>query len=81
MQIFWVLASAIPIIIAGLIILSALFFKTSRGFCLAGLVCIGELANNTLKHIFRIPRPEGACATTFGFPSGHSAFAAMVVTW
>ncbi|KAJ6242175.1 dolichyldiphosphatase 1 [Anaeramoeba flamelloides] len=34
-----------------------------------------------LKNIIRQPRPEGACRSSYGMPSGHSVFAIFFLVW
>ncbi len=81
LQGFWVLASVTPIILTLLIISLSLYQRTSRVFCFASIIVIGEISIVILKEIFRMPRPNGACSTTFGFPSGHAAGTTFVTTW
>ena len=60
-----------------------LFHKASgRKFLICFLVLLQTfIFVEPLKKIFKIGRPEGACSTTYGMPSGHSCFVVSMATW
>eukprot|EP00742_Colponemidia_sp_Colp-10_P000452 GILJ01000493.1.p1 GENE.GILJ01000493.1~~GILJ01000493.1.p1 ORF type:complete len:217 (+),score=7.86 GILJ01000493.1:110-760(+) len=77
-----VLFSVIPYLVATLVSICLVMFRTTRFFILAVLLLTQQILNEfILKRLYRMPRPNGACATTFGMPSSHSAFAALTFTW
>jgi len=44
-------------------------------------IFIQQIICASLKSVIAQARPVGACSTSYGYPSGHSGFAAAVVTW
>jgi membrane-associated phospholipid phosphatase len=81
-QFIWVASSVLPfVIILGLGIRLAKR-RTPRylliTICLVVQVAVNEVI---LKHLFKDPRPFGACSKSFGFPSGHASFASFFLTW
>eukprot|EP01017_Pseudomicrothorax_dubius_P031983 TRINITY_DN4138_c0_g1_i5.p1 TRINITY_DN4138_c0_g1~~TRINITY_DN4138_c0_g1_i5.p1 ORF type:complete len:253 (-),score=18.03 TRINITY_DN4138_c0_g1_i5:35-793(-) len=55
--------------------------KTTRGFCIFLLL----LAQYGITEVFKVGlqglRPQGACSTSFGRPSSHSAFVGSLAGW
>jgi len=78
----WVASSVLLVIIYIAIGLWTFVRRTSRAFFLLLILILQIILNEViLKRIFAQARPIGACATSYGLPSGHSAFAACLATW
>jgi len=77
----WVLSSVIPVIVFSALVLHSFCKRTSRGFFMFVALIIQQIIVGLLKQYFRQARPHGACSTSFGYPSGHSCFAAGLMTW
>lgn len=81
-EIVWLISSLLPPIIYAGLLLFTIFRRTSRvAFFLFNLAIIQLLNELILKRIVAESRPHGACSTSYGLPSGHSAFAASLITW
>jgi len=81
-ELVWLLGSLLPPIIYASLLLLTLMKRTSRiTFVLVNLAIIQILNELILKRLVAESRPHGACASSYGLPSGHSAFASAFVTW
>jgi len=59
-----------------------IFKRTSRVvFVLFNLAIIQLINELLLKKVLAESRPHGSCSSSYGLPSGHSAFAASFITW
>jgi len=45
------------------------------------MISVHQILIEIIKRILKKERPMGACSPSFGFPSGHSAFASSMLTW
>lgn len=71
-SLFFSLVSFIPYLIIFAFIGLSLVARGSRQIKMAVLLISGYLvADRILKNLIGMPRPPGACKTTFGFPSSH----------
>lgn len=71
-SIFFSLISFIPYIIIFLFIGLSLIMRGNRQIKLTILMVSAYiLADRIIKNIIAMPRPEGACKSTYGFPSSH----------
>lgn len=71
-SLFFSLVSFIPYIIIFLFIGLSILMRGSRQIKLAILmVSAYVLADRIIKNIVAMPRPDGACKATYGFPSSH----------
>ena len=69
---FFSLVSFIPYILIFLFIGLSLVLRGSRQIKMTLLLVSGYLiADRIIKNIVAMPRPVGACKTTYGFPSSH----------
>jgi len=55
--------------------------RSARGFCFVIMISVHQVLIEIIKRILKMPRPFGACSPSYGFPSGHSAFASAMCTW
>lgn len=71
-SIFFSLVSFIPYILILLFIGLSILLRGSRQIKLTILMVSAYIiADRIVKNIVAMPRPEGACKTTYGFPSSH----------
>jgi len=81
-EMLFVAGSLQPFVIYIFLSLYVIFRRTSRSFIILSSLFLSEqIVDKILKQIFREARPPGACALSYGFPSGHSAFAGNLITW
>jgi membrane-associated phospholipid phosphatase len=82
LEIIWLTSSLLLPIIYASLVLFTIFRRTSRVVLVLFSLAIQQLLNELiLKRIIAESRPHGACSTSYGLPSGHSAFAASFFTW
>mgnify|MGYP001028432216 CR=1 FL=1 len=81
LEIIWVISSALPYLVTFGVIIHYLLRRTSRGFFIMTNLFLHTIACGLLKKYFQQPRPIGACATSFGYPSGHSGWTFSLATW
>jgi len=82
MEVVWVASSLQPFIIILLLTVYLVYKRTSRvAFIGLNFLFTQVLNSAILKHIFAEPRPDGACSTSYGFPSGHSAQSTCWLIW
>jgi len=81
LEVIWVLSSVLPVLVFSALVLHSFFKRTSRGVFLFGSLILQQIIVALLKKYFAQARPKGACSSSFGYPSGHSCFAAGLVTW
>jgi len=82
LEVLWVFGSLLPPIIYASLLIYTLMGRTSRVLIFLTSLAIQQILNELiLKKIFAEHRPTGACSTSYGFPSGHSAFTACWLTW
>lgn len=81
LETLWVMSSFIPMLAFSMLVLHSLFKRTSRGLFMLVSLGLQQIIVALLKQYFAQARPRGACSTSFGYPSGHSGFAAGLTTW
>jgi len=81
LEFIWVISSFLSFLIFIVMFLHSIMKKTSRGFYMTVNLLIQQVVCATLKKYIAQARPIGACSTSFGYPSGHSGFAASLATW
>lgn len=81
LEVLWVISSALPFLICAAIAIHAFTKKTSRGFLILTNILIQQIMCAVLKKFIAQHRPEGACSTTYGYPSSHSGFTASLAVW
>ena len=81
-EILWVFGSLQPYVIGLGLVLYTFFKRSSRSFLILSNALITTFVCEViLKRILAEARPAGACSLSYGLPSGHSAFAAALLTW
>lgn len=71
-SLFFSLVSFIPYLLIFLFIGLSLISRGSRQIKMTILLISGYLiADRIIKNLIAMPRPQGACKTTYGFPSSH----------
>lgn len=81
LELFWVISSIVPVLVFAALAIHAIAKKTLREVLLLVNLGIQQIACALLKRYFAQARPSLACSTSFGYPSGHSGFAAALATW
>ena len=81
LELIWVISSFLPFLIFAIMLTHSIIKKTSRGFFMVVNLAIQQVICALLKKYIAQARPIGACSTSFGYPSGHSGFAASLATW
>jgi len=81
LELFWVIASLVPVVVYSALVIHALAKKTWREFLILLNLSITQITCALLKRYFAQARPLLACSTSFGYPSGHSGFTASLATW
>jgi len=82
LEIFWLFGSLQPFIIVAVLIWCIFWKKSLRSFLiLMNLIIIVFINELIFKKILSETRPKGACSSSFGLPSGHSAFAGALMVW
>jgi len=81
LELLWVIASLVPVVVFSALVIHAITKKTLREFLILLNLSITQITCALLKRYFEQPRPLLACSTSFGYPSGHSGFTASLATW
>jgi len=75
------MSSFLPFLIFLAILVHSVLRKKTRGFFILTNLMIQQVICLVLKKIIAQSRPHGACSSSYGYPSGHSGFAASLSTW
>lgn len=81
LQYLFFVSSFLPVFIYLSILVASIIKKNTRGFYILANILIQQVITAVLKMYIAQKRPEGACSSSFGYPSGHSGFATAMTTW
>lgn len=80
-EIFLVFLSCTPYPVGFIIIISSLYYRTTRLVFISGMLVVGCLLISILKNILKEPRPNFECNHEYGNPSNHSFFYSCILLW